>query len=186
MCVCVVITICVCFTLCTNWICMALYIWFETFHFSLAYIIMSSFVCNSAPYIVKRGPCPQCVFPDWSKWNETSRWHTDETGWRWKRASGIVWVISLLSLCFPQPSDTEQFHQRGQGFNASSGRYTAPVSGFYQLMASLVLGESVHSAHATAWRRAVWVKADGYVHQSFERNKALVFYKTCFMTCVGI
>lgn len=41
----------------------------------------------------------------------------------------------------------EQFHQRGQGFNASNGRYTAPVSGFYQLTASLVLGESVHHAH---------------------------------------
>ncbi|XP_041933227.1 erythroferrone isoform X1 [Alosa sapidissima] len=43
---------------------------------------------------------------------------------------------------FSPPSETEQFHQRGQAFNASSGRYTAPISGFYQLTASLQIESS--------------------------------------------
>uniref|UniRef100_A0A8C7KT79 Erythroferrone n=1 Tax=Oncorhynchus kisutch TaxID=8019 RepID=A0A8C7KT79_ONCKI len=47
---------------------------------------------------------------------------------------------SLLELQpFSSVSDTEQSLQRGQGFNSSSGRYTAPVSGFYQLTASLLI-----------------------------------------------
>ncbi|KAL2097929.1 hypothetical protein ACEWY4_007136 [Coilia grayii] len=43
---------------------------------------------------------------------------------------------------FSPPSETEQSHQRGQAFNASSGRYTAPISGFYQLTASLQIESS--------------------------------------------
>ncbi|XP_030631789.1 erythroferrone [Chanos chanos] len=43
---------------------------------------------------------------------------------------------------FSSPSDSEQFHQRGQGFNTSSGRYTAPISGFYQLTANLLIEPS--------------------------------------------
>ncbi|XP_031429083.1 erythroferrone-like isoform X2 [Clupea harengus] len=43
---------------------------------------------------------------------------------------------------FSPPSETEQFHQRGQAFNSSSGRYTAPISGFYQLTASLQIESS--------------------------------------------
>ncbi|XP_035656536.1 erythroferrone [Oncorhynchus keta] len=47
---------------------------------------------------------------------------------------------SLLELQpFSSVSDTEQSLQRGQSFNSSSGRYTAPVSGFYQLTASLLI-----------------------------------------------
>ncbi|KAM4604811.1 erythroferrone [Polymixia lowei] len=50
---------------------------------------------------------------------------------------------SLLELLpFSKPSDSEQSLQRGQGFNASNGRYTAPVSGFYQLTASLLIEPS--------------------------------------------
>ncbi len=65
-------------------------------------------------------------------------WQAVGKGWQWKRLAMVYLIIPFL--CFPQPSNTEQFHQRGQGFNASSGRYTAPVSGFYQLTASLLLG----------------------------------------------
>ncbi|XP_068605372.1 erythroferrone [Brachionichthys hirsutus] len=47
---------------------------------------------------------------------------------------------SLIELqSFRQPSDSEQSLQRGQNFNSSTGRYTAPVSGFYQLTASLLI-----------------------------------------------
>ncbi|KAJ8406167.1 hypothetical protein AAFF_G00303980 [Aldrovandia affinis] len=40
---------------------------------------------------------------------------------------------------FGSPPDSEQPFQRGQDFNRSSGRYTAPISGFYQLTASLFI-----------------------------------------------
>ncbi|XP_008303078.1 protein FAM132B [Stegastes partitus] len=47
---------------------------------------------------------------------------------------------SLLELQpFSQPSDSERSLQRGHSFNASTGRYSAPVSGFYQLTASLLI-----------------------------------------------
>ncbi|KAM3865633.1 erythroferrone [Diretmus argenteus] len=50
---------------------------------------------------------------------------------------------SLLELLpFSTPSDSEQSLQRGQSFNSSTGRYTAPVSGFYQLTASLLIESS--------------------------------------------
>ncbi|XP_046884417.1 erythroferrone [Hypomesus transpacificus] len=55
---------------------------------------------------------------------------------------------SLLELQpFNYPSDSEQSLQRGQGFNASTGRYTAAVSGFYQLTASLLI-EPNERSHA--------------------------------------
>lgn len=47
---------------------------------------------------------------------------------------------SLLELQpFSQPSDSVRSLQRGQSFNSSTGRYTAAVSGFYQLTASLLI-----------------------------------------------
>ncbi|XP_033505883.1 erythroferrone [Epinephelus lanceolatus] len=52
----------------------------------------------------------------------------------------IVPRRSLLELQpFSQPSDSERSFQRGQSFNSSIGRYTAAVSGFYQLTASLLI-----------------------------------------------
>ncbi|XP_054870861.1 erythroferrone-like isoform X1 [Amphiprion ocellaris] len=47
---------------------------------------------------------------------------------------------SLLELQpYSQPSDSELTLQRGLSFNTSSGRYSAPVSGFYQLTSSLLI-----------------------------------------------
>lgn len=47
---------------------------------------------------------------------------------------------SLLELQpFSKPSDSERSLQRGQSFNSSTGRYTAAISGFYQLTASLLI-----------------------------------------------
>ncbi|XP_028988025.1 erythroferrone [Betta splendens] len=47
---------------------------------------------------------------------------------------------SLLELQpFSKPSDSERNLQRGRSFNTSTGRYTAPLSGFYQLTASLLI-----------------------------------------------
>ncbi|XP_028283430.1 erythroferrone [Parambassis ranga] len=47
---------------------------------------------------------------------------------------------SLLELQpFSEPADSERSLQRGRSFNSSTGRYTAPVSGFYQLTASLLI-----------------------------------------------
>lgn len=52
----------------------------------------------------------------------------------------IVPRRSLLELQpFSQPSDSERSLQRGQSFNSSIGRYTAAISGFYQLTASLLI-----------------------------------------------
>ncbi|XP_043079339.1 erythroferrone [Puntigrus tetrazona] len=73
---------------------------------------------------------------------------------------------------FNTPSNTEQFHQRGQGFNASSGRYTAPVSGFYQLTASLLLesNESQKKPHA---RQRDSVKASICIESLCQSNVSL-------------
>ncbi|KAK3513427.1 hypothetical protein QTP70_014254 [Hemibagrus guttatus] len=73
---------------------------------------------------------------------------------------------------FSSPSDVEQFHQRGQGFNASSGRYTAPVSGFYQLTASLVL-ESSETQKRTQARQKDSVKASICIESLCQSNMSL-------------
>ncbi|XP_059358234.1 erythroferrone [Carassius carassius] len=73
---------------------------------------------------------------------------------------------------FNTPSYTEQFHQRGQGFNASSGRYTAPVSGFYQLTASLLL-ESSESQKKPHGRQRDSVKASICIESLCQSNVSL-------------
>ncbi|XP_076837786.1 erythroferrone [Brachyhypopomus gauderio] len=73
---------------------------------------------------------------------------------------------------YSSPSDTEQFHQRGQGFNASSGRYTAPVSGFYQLTASLVL-ESSETQKRSQARQKDSVKASICIESLCQTNVSL-------------
>ncbi|KAK0156226.1 Erythroferrone [Merluccius polli] len=56
--------------------------------------------------------------------------------------------LSLARRClyelmpFTTPSDSEQPLQRGQGFNSTTGRYSAAVAGFYQLTASLLIESS--------------------------------------------
>ncbi|KAL7842059.1 hypothetical protein SRHO_G00237480 [Serrasalmus rhombeus] len=73
---------------------------------------------------------------------------------------------------FSSPSDAEQFHQRGQGFNASNGRYTAPVSGFYQLTASLVL-ESSESQKRPQARQRDSIKASICIESLCQSNVSL-------------
>ncbi|XP_051554410.1 erythroferrone-like [Myxocyprinus asiaticus] len=73
---------------------------------------------------------------------------------------------------FNIPSNTEQFHQRGQGFNTSSGRYTAPVSGFYQLTASLLL-ESNESQKRPQARQKDSVKASICIESLCQSNVSL-------------
>ncbi|XP_062844191.1 erythroferrone [Trichomycterus rosablanca] len=73
---------------------------------------------------------------------------------------------------FSNPSDTEQFHQRGQGFNASNGRYTAPVSGFYQLTASLIL-ESSETQKKNQARQRDSVKASICIESLCQSNMSL-------------
>ncbi|CAM4596162.1 unnamed protein product [Leuciscus chuanchicus] len=73
---------------------------------------------------------------------------------------------------FNTPSNTEQFHQRGQGFNASSGRYTAPVSGFYQLTASLLL-ESNESQKKPNARQRDSVKTSICIESLCQSNVSL-------------
>ncbi|XP_026137994.1 erythroferrone-like [Carassius auratus] len=73
---------------------------------------------------------------------------------------------------FNNPSNTEQFPQRGQGFNTSSGRYTAPVSGFYQLTASLLL-ESSESQKKPYARQRDSVKASICIESLCQSNVSL-------------
>ncbi|ROL48780.1 Erythroferrone [Anabarilius grahami] len=73
---------------------------------------------------------------------------------------------------FNTPLNTEQFHQRGQGFNASSGRYTAPVSGFYQLTASLLL-ESNESQKKPNARQRDSVKTSICIESLCQSNVSL-------------
>ncbi|KAJ8274357.1 hypothetical protein COCON_G00089820 [Conger conger] len=54
---------------------------------------------------------------------------------------------------FSVPADSELQFQRGQDFNRSSGRYTAPVSGFYQLTASLLIEPSDTQRRSAARQR---------------------------------
>ncbi|XP_023282631.1 erythroferrone-like [Seriola lalandi dorsalis] len=69
---------------------------------------------------------------------------------------------SLLELqSFSKPSDSEQSFQRGQSFNTSTGRYTAPVSGFYQLTASLLIesGDRVQVRLRDSVRAAICIES---------------------------
>ncbi|XP_035988892.1 erythroferrone isoform X1 [Fundulus heteroclitus] len=69
---------------------------------------------------------------------------------------------SLLELQpFGQPSESERSLQRGPSFNSSTGRYTAPISGFYQLTASLLIesGERVQVRLRDSVRAAVCIES---------------------------
>ncbi|XP_040911752.1 erythroferrone isoform X2 [Toxotes jaculatrix] len=69
---------------------------------------------------------------------------------------------SLLELQpFSKPSDSERSLQRGQSFNTSTGRYTAPVSGFYQLTASLLIesGDRVQVRLRDSVRAAICIES---------------------------
>ncbi|KAL6103692.1 erfe [Pungitius sinensis] len=69
---------------------------------------------------------------------------------------------SLLELQpFSQPLDSERSLQRGRSFNSSSGRFTAAVSGFYQLTASLLIesGDRVHARPRDSVRAAVCIES---------------------------
>ncbi|XP_076600585.1 erythroferrone [Chaetodon auriga] len=69
---------------------------------------------------------------------------------------------SLLELQpFSQPSDSERSLQRGQSFNSSTGRYAAPVSGFYQLTASLLIesGDRVQIRIRDSVRAAICIES---------------------------
>ncbi|KAM8849203.1 adipolin isoform 1-T2 [Spinachia spinachia] len=74
----------------------------------------------------------------------------------------IVPRRSLLELQpFSQPSDSERSLQRGRSFNSSSGRFTAAVSGFYQLTASLLIesGDRIHTRLRDSVRAAVCIES---------------------------
>ncbi|XP_041805469.1 erythroferrone [Chelmon rostratus] len=74
----------------------------------------------------------------------------------------IVPRRSLLELQpFSQPSDSERSLQRGQSFNTSTGRYTAPVSGFYQLTASILIesGDRVQVRIRDSVRAAICIES---------------------------
>ncbi|XP_074484090.1 erythroferrone [Sebastes fasciatus] len=74
----------------------------------------------------------------------------------------IVPRRSLLELQpFSQPSESERSLQRGQSFNTSSGRYTAAVSGFYQLTASLLIesGDRVQVRLRDSVRAAICIES---------------------------
>ncbi|XP_044075582.1 adipolin isoform X4 [Siniperca chuatsi] len=69
---------------------------------------------------------------------------------------------SLLELQpFSQPSDSERSLQRGQSFNTSTGRYTAAVSGFYQLTSSLLIesGDRVQVRLRDSVRAAICIES---------------------------
>ncbi|GAA6232804.1 erythroferrone-like [Lates japonicus] len=69
---------------------------------------------------------------------------------------------SLLELQpFSKPSDSERSLQRGQSFNSSTGRYTAPISGFYQLTASLLIesGDRVQVRLRDSVRAAICIES---------------------------
>ncbi|KAK2822975.1 hypothetical protein Q5P01_023040 [Channa striata] len=69
---------------------------------------------------------------------------------------------SLLELQpFSKSSDSERSLQRGQSFNTSTGRYTAPISGFYQLTASLLIesGERVQIRLRDNVRAAICIES---------------------------
>ncbi|KAK5860496.1 hypothetical protein PBY51_021968 [Eleginops maclovinus] len=69
---------------------------------------------------------------------------------------------SLLELQpFSQPADSERSLQRGRSFNSSTGRYTAPLSGFYQLTSSLLIesGDRVQVRLRDSVRAAICIES---------------------------
>ncbi|XP_029381375.1 erythroferrone isoform X2 [Echeneis naucrates] len=69
---------------------------------------------------------------------------------------------SLLELQpFSTLSDSGRSLQRGRGFNSSSGRYTAPISGFYQLTGSLMIesGDRVQVRLRDSIRAAICIES---------------------------
>ncbi|KAM6989467.1 erythroferrone [Tautogolabrus adspersus] len=69
---------------------------------------------------------------------------------------------SLLELQpFSQPSGSERPLQRGQSFHSSTGRYTAVISGFYQLTASLLIesGDRVQVRLRDSVRAAICIES---------------------------
>uniref|UniRef100_A0A3Q3A6P7 Erythroferrone-like n=1 Tax=Kryptolebias marmoratus TaxID=37003 RepID=A0A3Q3A6P7_KRYMA len=61
---------------------------------------------------------------------------------------------------FSMPSDPERSLQRGQTFNSSTGRYTAPLSGFYQFTASLLIsGDKVQVRVRDSVRAAICIES---------------------------
>ncbi|XP_035861196.1 erythroferrone isoform X3 [Sander lucioperca] len=77
-------------------------------------------------------------------------------------AAVVIPRRSLLELQpFSQPSDSERSLQRGQSFNASTGRYAAAVSGFYQLTASLLIesGDRVQVRLRDSVRAAICIES---------------------------
>ncbi|XP_041658994.1 erythroferrone [Cheilinus undulatus] len=69
---------------------------------------------------------------------------------------------SLLELQpFSQPTGSGRPLQRGQGFNSSTGRYTASVSGFYHLSASLLIesGDRVQVRLRDSVRAAICIES---------------------------
>ncbi|XP_034003903.1 erythroferrone [Trematomus bernacchii] len=74
----------------------------------------------------------------------------------------IVPRRSLLELQpFSQPADSELSLQRGRSFNSSTGRYTAPLTGFYQLTASLLIesGDRVQVRLRDSMRAAICIES---------------------------
>ncbi|KAL4608385.1 erythroferrone-like isoform X1 [Arapaima gigas] len=87
--------------------------------------------------------------------------------------SAVVPRRSLVELQhFSTPSDTESLFQRGQGLNSSSGRYSAPMSGFYQLTASLII-ESSETQRRSAPKQRDRVKASICIESLCHSNLSL-------------
>uniref|UniRef100_A0A3B3SM77 C1q domain-containing protein n=1 Tax=Paramormyrops kingsleyae TaxID=1676925 RepID=A0A3B3SM77_9TELE len=80
---------------------------------------------------------------------------------------------SLVELQpFGAPPDAESQFQRGQGFNSSSGRYTAPVSGFYHVSGSLLI-EPSENQRKTQPRQKDWIKASICIESLCHSNLSL-------------
>ncbi|KAF3857605.1 hypothetical protein F7725_010806 [Dissostichus mawsoni] len=61
----------------------------------------------------------------------------------------------------PRPADSELSLQRGRSFNSSTGRYAAPLTGFYQLTASLLIesGDRVQVRLRDSVRAAICIES---------------------------
>ncbi|KAM8839274.1 erythroferrone isoform 1-T1 [Synchiropus picturatus] len=80
---------------------------------------------------------------------------------------------SLLELqTFSQAGPIQNRLQRGGSFNISTGRYSAPVSGFYQVTASLLIGEpaSPESGERLQHRLRDSVRASVCIESLCQRN----------------